>query len=367
LTHEARIRPLRTLTAVLAAVLAWAGVPTAEVGAEATAIAARAVAVAWPAPNTPPAAAAVPRPLILALGQSNIDGAFCDLDPALARAQSRKNERLVWNPFSAAWEPLDPWRKNNVTRYLLGAGLPGIPPQRLVSTPKACPTLRFMELLQGEERRRNAHSSTAYLIKACATGTYLFDWTGEQNLEWVSWNHLPPSPVIGRHLYPTLLYDLATAKRTSREPLRVEAVVLMLGETDSLTHVFLQGSAATTVSQAWGQGFLRLYTRLQADLTALGLNDLGTDVPWIVGRTHAELPDYGDAPVGAPGPYSYHYLHTVRAEQERVAADPTLSVHLVDLDGLTHLAETTPGVHFDARSLDEIGSRLYSKFKQVRR
>ena len=57
----------------------------------------------------------------------------------------------------------------------------------------------------------------------------------------------------------------------------------------------------------------------------------------------------------------------VRAEQERVAADPTLNVHLVDLDGLTHLAETTPGVHFDARSLDEIGSRLYSKFKQVRR
>ncbi|MDA0935109.1 MAG: hypothetical protein O3C51_16800 [Planctomycetota bacterium] len=313
----------------------------------------------------PRARAASPRPLILALGQSNLDAAFCDLDPSRVQEGSGKQQRRIWNPFSGSWEPLDPWRKNNATRFLLGPGLPGIPSQRLVGRPKACPMLRFMSLLQAEEPLRG--SSTTYLVKACATGTYMFDWTGEQNLEWVSWNHLPAVPVIGRHLYPTLLYDLATAKSASREPLRVEAVVLVLGETDSLTHVFLQGGAASAVSRSWGRGFLRLYTRLQADLLALGLNDLGTDVPWIIGRTHAELPDYGDPPVGAPGPYSFHYLQTVRAEQERAAADPTLNVHLVDLDGLEHVADTTPGVHFDARSLDEVGERLYSKFKEVRR
>ncbi len=370
LTQWARIRPLRALTTALAVTLPWVGLPTfgAGLGPIAGSSTGRSAAVARPEVSRPPAPTkASPRPLILALGQSNLDAAFCGLDPARARAEGGKNERRVWNPFSASWEPLDPWRKNNATRYLLGPGVPGIPWQRLVGPPKACPTLRFMELLQDEEAQRRAGSSTAYLIKACATGTYLFDWTGETNLEWVSWNHLPASPVLGRHLYPTLLYDLAAAKNASREPLRVEAVVLMLGETDSLTHVFLRGPAASMVSRAWGQGFLRLYTRLQADLLALGLNDLGTDVPWIVGRTHAELPDYGDPPVGAPGPYSYHYLQTVRAEQERVAADPALDVHLVDLDGLTHLAETTPGVHFDARSLEEIGARLYSKFKEVRR
>lgn len=315
-----------------------------------------------------PVRTASPRPLILALGQSNIDAAFCDLDPAVVEvASADKQNRRVWNPFTGSWEPLDPWRKNNATRYLIGPGVPGYPPQRLIGPPKTCPMLRFMALLQQHEIERGAASPTAYLIKACATGTYMFDWTGEQNLEWISWNHLPASPVIGRHLYPTLLYDLANAKAASREPLRVEAVVLMLGETDALTHVFLSGTAASTVSANWSRGFLRLYTRLQADLVALGLNDLGTDVPWIVGRTHAELPDYGDPPTGAPGPYSYHFLQTVRAEQERVAADPTLNVHLVDLDGLTHVEETTPGVHFDARSLDEVGARLFSSFKAARR
>ncbi|MDA0374829.1 MAG: hypothetical protein O2865_13675, partial [Planctomycetota bacterium] len=166
----------------------------------------------------PRARAASPRPLILALGQSNLDAAFCDLDPSRVQEGSGKQQRRIWNPFSGSWEPLDPWRKNNATRFLLGPGLPGIPSQRLVGRPKACPMLRFMSLLQAEEPLRG--SSTTYLVKACATGTYMFDWTGEQNLEWVSWNHLPAVPVIGRHLYPTLLYDLATARSASREPLR---------------------------------------------------------------------------------------------------------------------------------------------------
>jgi len=370
LTHRAPLRLVPSLATVIAVALpclgAAVGGPAPEPAAVHTAERAQPDTVTSGPAVTPASGAAdsaAVRPLILAIGQSNLDAAFCDFE--FARAEAGKQERRIWNPFSSSWEPLDPLRKNNSTRYRLGPGLPGIPAQRLVGAPKACPMLRFMSLLQADEPRRG--SSTTYLVKACATGTYMFDWTGEQNLEWVSWNHLPATPVIGRHLYPTLLYDLASAKGASPEPIRVEAVVLMLGETDSLTHVFLQGAAASEVSASWSHGFLRLYTRLQADLQALGLNDLGTDVPWIVGRTHAELPDYGDPASGAPGPYSYHYLSDVRAEQERVASDPTLNVHLVDLDGLNHIPETTPGVHFDARSLDEVGARLYSKFKEARR
>lgn len=281
--------------------------------------------------------------VILAFGQSNMDG-VANLDTADARFSGPQNGRLIWNPFLnsnvGGWETLDADTLNNKSRYFPNLRQPG-------QVAKMCPMLSFMEKLyehEGQEVR---------LVKCAKGSTWMFGWQdpGFNTNSWTYFN----GAVFGIDLFFTMISDLSLALNAMSSPKDLKAILLIQGESDALWlgtpgQLFPQPELP---SRTWLFFFKALYSRLQGFIK-LYFNDTSLpDIPVIIGRTHAELPNTGQELS------SYYWTDRIREAQEAAAADPQMNVTLVDLDGLTSVDN---GTHFDAASLETIGQRFFDAY-----
>ena len=281
--------------------------------------------------------------VILAFGQSNMDG-VANLSTADPRFSGPQNGRLIWNPFlntgAGGWETLDADTLNNKSRYFPNLRVPG-------ETAKMCPMLSFMEKLhehEGQEVR---------LVKCAKGSSWMFGWQdpGFSSNSWTYFN----GATFGIDLFFTMISDLANALLAMQSPKDLKAILLIQGESDALWlgtpgQLFPQPELP---SQTWLFFFKSLYVRMQSFIRTYFNDPTLPDVPFIIARTHAELPNTGQQ-IG-----SYYWTDRIRQAQEAAAADPQMNVTLVDTDGLTSWDN---GTHFDAASLETIGQRFFDAY-----
>jgi len=281
--------------------------------------------------------------VILAFGQSNMDG-VANLSTADPRFSGPQTGRLIWNPFAnsnqGAWETLDADTLNNKSRYAANLRLPGQPA-------KMCPMLSFMEKLyqhEGQEVR---------LVKCAKGSTWMFGWQdpGFSQSSWTYFN----GAVFGVDLFFTMFSDLANALLSMQSAKDLKAILMIQGESDSLWlgapgEIFPQPELP---SLTWYFFFKQLYVRMQDLIRAFFNDQTLPDVPFIIARTHSNLPNTG------PQLTSYYWTDRIRQAQEAAAADPQMNVTLVDTDGLTSVDN---GTHFDAASLETIGERFFDAY-----
>lgn len=314
-----------------------------------------------------------PIDVIIAIGQSNIDGVSIPIqsygiDPSYLLPIP---EIQVWMPDSLEastgnWRSMDTVNFGppgegglNTTRYSLADVAGRFTP---FYTRHYDFLLPFCKTLYDN---KNFPKHATHLIKNTKSGTFMV--SGLEATSFLSWTD-SSSPVYnyqGSGLYTTLIndaYEAIGAIRTKypNDPVAIKAILMIQGESESLPIIGLPSYPTQDgAALAWGAAFSgTLYPNLQQDLKAVqeahGIDVPESDIPVIIGRIHQEL--YG---------LNYPNARIVRDQQETVAADPAYNVHTVDLDGLTFRPGDNGELHFDAPSLNTIAQRFYTKYLAV--
>jgi len=357
------------------------------------------------------AVSARPKSIIIALGQSNMDGAFTTMAATIGSNVSISpdvdNEfvgvqpgRYVWSPSSLSnsagdWLEIDslnhyygsstffnvgtqnqtfssilPTNNNygglTTSRYFIA-----VPAERFAHF---YPVRSFDLILPFMKELYNYDKQEVYLIKNAKLTTAMASGL-ESPKNQLSWTDESASTydTQGSGLYFTLMTDVSSAIQTLRaqDPYvehEIKAVLLLQGEADSL---FLQGQpnfpnmSTGQMADGWGTFFSgTLYSKFQRDTKKLLGNPNMPDIPWIIGRTHIEMEK--PLPTGDPSQWAEdtYFVTNVRAQQEAVANDPNLNVHIVDIDGVNSYTDNSK-VHFDNAGLKEVGLRFFAKYKEV--
>lgn len=328
------------------------------------------------------------RTVILAIGQSNMDGSFEPLANMPEKYQNPIEGVKIWDPFTTdlgggnfegSWVTLDPTINNNRSRYLDNEEQTPPPASRtpnLLAENRACPMLSFMSnLSEFETKSSSIKENNVYLIKNAYPGIYMFDFGGQSSSGLsLTFSAAPADVVPHYHKYYEIKRDLHQALENIPKPFKVKTVVLIQGEQDSTVFYNTQFlSISSLVADSWGQFFEVFYNRVQTELKEI--QNIQSDTPWIIARTHKELPDYGPfvlVPGVQPRLLSFHYLDRIRAQQEALAEREDLKVSFVDIDGLTFRTDIISQpydvydtVHFDGPGLVEVGNRFFAKYKEI--
>lgn len=323
--------------------------------------------------------------LIIAIGQSNMDGNFVPIGSSEVPAKYKETQlgKKIWMPDSlgtsaGSWLDNNPVNFENTTyggynqsRYFITE-----PAYRFDSVFNGNNLffhydmlLPFMDTLYEHEGGNNV-----YLIKNAKNSTAMVSGLNSpQNiLSWTDENTLATG-IQGSALYDTLARDVSAAVSALRAQVGPYAVIdptilMIQGEFDSY-HFTGQFNypTPTDIPNSWGHYFSSmLYSKLQTDLKN-ALNDpTADDYPWIIGRTHTEMTQ----PMVEPLEQLPYYVSIVRAQQQAIANDLSLNVHLVDLDGVNNFVKTTPSdeskIHFNASGLGIVADRFWDKYKEVK-
>lgn len=316
--------------------------------------------------------------VIIALGQSNIDGYYVPLSspgvPEMFKQAQRRTK--IWMPdslvvSSGSWRDLDPTGDSDPnfggynadrTEFLYDPTPPNdpTPPDLFLAGRFVANYPRHYDpLMEFAYKLSEDLDDDVYLIKNTKGGTAMVSGL-EPVVSYLSWtdrNQLLAN-IQGYDLYSTLKHDVSAAIAALQAPftrINVKAILMMQGEFES-------GPAESQTnypnpedfSEAWAHYFSgTLYPELQADIKAALGTPGADDIPWIFTRVHEEL---GENP-------QFPYTSNVRAQQEAVDASPDLEAHIVPVDGLSFTDGTK--IHFDASSLTTIGDKLYAKYKEI--
>lgn len=322
-----------------------------------------------------------PKPVIIAVGQSNIDGNASPVTFQLpTRYHNNQSWCKIWTPdaveaSSGRWidndivntpgfvqNPTPGYAGLNATRYFITSTATRFDP---ATTKHYDMLLRFTELLSEYENQ------PIYLIKNCKDSTSMasgifYNGVDQAPASWTDKTSFCYD-VQGSGLYTTLVRDVSAALDQLKEDdpkgsFEVKAIVMIQGEADSFGYDGLQPNYLTPSgpAEAWAHSFSSvLYADFQKDLkNILGNPDLD-DIPWIIGHIHTDF--YREYVPGGAAELAFNYV--VRQQQENVANNPDLNVHLVDLEGLSFTDGSK--VHFDGPSLYTIGERFFSKYLEV--
>jgi len=323
--------------------------------------------------------------LIIALGQSNMDGNFVPIGGSDVPAEYKQVQvgKKIWTPSSLT-SSAGGWLDNNPVNFenpLYG----GYNQSRYFITEPAYRfdsvfngnnlffhydmLLPFMDKLYQQEGGndvfliKNAKNSTA-MVSGLNASAEALSWTDENTAVY---------DVQGSGLYKTLARDVSSAVSALRAQFGsyayIDPTILMIqGEFDSY-HFDDQTNYPDPVDipTSWPLYFSSvLYPKLQQDLKN-ALNDpTADDYPWILGRTHIEMAQDLVEPLERL-PY---YVGIVRTGQQAVANNESLNVHLVDLDGVDNFIRTTPSdeskIHFNASGLTIVADRFWTKYKEIK-
>ena len=323
-----------------------------------------------------------PKSVIIAIGQSNMDGGFAAYDTAESIAKYDrflfgKNKNFkIWQPNSltasaGAWQVCDPAiLANNASRYYLYEDPAGRFP------PVSFGLQRHHDMLMDfTEKLIDYDEQEVYVIKNAKNGTAMVSGlndTEERPTKALSWTDKSTSVynVQGSGLYTTLVRDVSAAienlnSQEFQSGYEIKAVLLIQGEFDSYHFSANVDNLGNPVAAYWSSNFVNLYDDFQKDLKDMLGNPSLPDIPWLVGRTHIEMqrepPGNQNEYIEAP-----YYVTGVRQQQEAAANDPTRNVHLIDMDnvGLDKFKDNSQ-VHFTAEGLDIIGSRFFEKYKEI--
>jgi len=301
--------------------------------------------------------------IIIALGQSNIDGVSATLADAgvperFRRVQPRTKIWMPenWTASAGTWEYLDPvnianqsYGGYNTTRY----ENPVDPQFRFNFN-----THRYYDpLMQFMQRMADDLNDDVYLIKNAKGSTAMVSGLGSTN-DILSWTENTSTPGFqGADLYSTLKFDLSAAISSLRGPaytkVNVKAILMMQGEFEAGNTVIGVYANPGDMAQEWDTCFSELlYPRLQADIKASLETPNAPDIPVIFTQVHSELQSV-----------QFPFVAEVQAQQAAAAARPEVNAYLVDVDGLSFTDGTR--VHFNAESLTTIGNKLYDKYKEI--
>lgn len=323
--------------------------------------------------------------LIIALGQSNMDGNFVPIGDSTVPAKYKEPQvgRKIWMPESLTTSA-GAWLDNNPVNFE-NPNYGGYNQSRYFITE---PAYRFDSVFNGQnlffhydmllpfmdKLQEQEGGNDVYLIKNAKNATAMVSGLNspENELSWTD-GQTNTSNYQGSALYYTLAHDLSAAVSSLRAELGpyayIDPTILMIqGEFDSY---HFEGQFNYTdpidIPNSWGLYFSSvLYASLQQDLKA-ALNDPGAeDYPWIIGRTHIEMKQ----PMVEPLTELPYYVDVVRAQQLLVSNNLSLNVHLVDLDGVNNFVKTTPSdeskIHFNASGLGIVADRFWEKYKEVK-
>ena len=320
-----------------------------------------------------------PKSVIIAIGQSNMDGLFAGfilgggLDPDISlRYLGPQPWCNIWMPNTLTsvdgnWIPNDaynllgiPYKAGtNATRYFINSKYHRFNTDSLDQTSRhydlLLPLTDFISQYDNED---------VYLIKNAKDSTTMISGL-DSPLDTISWTDKlsPTYNVQGSGLYTTLIRDTSAAITNLKEndiPFEIKAVLMLQGETETLPTVGQSNYPdPEDIPKNWAYYFSSvLYTDFQSDIKQIVGDPNMDDVPWIIGRVQSDIAasSYPANPLGA-------YTNIVRQQQEAVANHPDLNVHLVNLDNIGSFYDL--GVHFRPKGLDEIASRFFDKYKEV--
>ena len=352
-----------------------------------------------------------PISVIIALGQSNMDGSFAsiisesgglstDID---ARYYEQQTDSFIWTPdaveaSSGSWKLLDivntpiipgfnleslwgypntvpGYGGLNASRYFITAAADRFIPYDLAADE---PIIRHFDPMVSFWQELYAYDQQEiYIIKNAKNSLAMVSGLNiDQSILSFTDNRHPGANVQGSGVYYTLKNDVSAAIQdlNTNYPNRdyeIKAVILIQGEFECLytsaTQLNYPDLSAGQMANQWGYYFSSvLYPTLQSDLKEMLGTPEAEDIPWIVGRTHIEMAK--DIPPGGITPAfdkQAFFVPEVRAQQEAVANHPDLNVHLVDLDGIDAPFKDNSKIHFLAKGLREIGIRLFEKYKEI--
>ena len=337
------------------------------------------------------------RPVIIAIGQSNIAGDLIDLSSVGQVEYTQPIDGAkIWDPFTTdlggneyegSWVTLDANQKNNRTRYVATQNDTPPIPGRATGNPKICPVVAFMKHVVDDIRISSSIKTDAYVVKNAYGGTWMYDFSRlllpglPSGLSWTFSAGANPITTVDDtvphyHKYYELNRDITNALAAVPEPYEVKAVIMMQGENEASVYPGTMRFSAfsSVVADGWLTDFEVLYERVQDQLK--GIQGITQDTPWIITQAQKELPAYGQyilSPDG-PEPVSFIFTDEVRAQQNEAANSESLNVSLIDVDNLSFITEPyagfdriyyLTGIHFDAPSLITIGKKLFNKYKEI--
>ena len=360
--------------------------------------------------------------LFLAVGQSNMDGEFTTIDAQADFTRAilfntglvepefllPQDSVKIWMPSAVDASGGD-WKSFDIMNIAIWNQIPMTPPELVDPTfggynstryditspeganrydPNLTTSVRHYDMISDFARLVNNYkrSDAVYFVKNAINGASMVSGLPEENAP-LSWTDSNPvtnvaANVQGSGLMFTFLNDTSAAieklSQIKPEDADINVTLLLLqGEAESVYVPALDDvSNAGNIyyenpdgrAKQWAYYFSSVfYPTIQSSVkAALGKPNM-PDFPFLVGHLPTKMqkqpvPESFQRGVTDSGAY---FIGIVRDQQKLVANDPTLNVHLVDLEGDDITSYPPSNIHYSVGGLKVVGSRFFDKFKQI--
>lgn len=227
-------------------------------------------------------------------------------------------------------------------------------------------------------------SDAVYFVKNAINGASMVSGLPAADSP-LSWTDLNPATnfaanVQGSGLMFTFLNDTSAAieklKEIKPEDADINVTLLLLqGEAEGLyvssldvanNNAYYQNPEGR--AKQWGYYFSSIfYPTIQSSVkAALGRPNM-PDFPFLVGHlpTKTQKQPVPESFIPGVTPAGAYFIGIVRDQQKLVANDPTLNVHLVDLEGDDITSYPPSNVHYSIAGFKVVASRFFDKFKEI--